>query len=220
MSDEDIEEILHTLGLDDESDLAASPTERLERRLASAVVEARREGMDYWRLFEVLERYQRAAVRAAFRDGEFGAEYVGDVGHDTVQYSQVVHATAQAIGDGAEKRDVLVNLASAYRLFEHEWSANDEWSPGDSDPADRETDGAPGREENDAQRRGGEGTPGQNETGGHPADYATAPGKNARNARNDADAAATAERASEDDDSSGDDTVNWEEAGEWGGSGI
>src|SRR6056297_2532395 len=208
MSDEDIEEILHTLGLDDESDLPTSPEERLERRLASAVVDARREGFDYWGLFEVLERYQRAAVRAAFRDGEFGEEYVGDVGHDTVQYSQIVHATAQAIGDGAEKRDALVNLASAYRLFEHEWSENDEWSPGGSDADDRDADGVPGGNATDAADRRENATPSRDGTTEHAADYATAPGGNATETGG----------ASEDDDSS-DDTVNWEEAGEWAGSG-
>jgi len=207
MSDEDIEEILHTLGLDDESDLPTSPEERLERRLASAVVDARREGFDYWGLFEVLERYQRAAVRAAFRDGEFGEEYVGDVGHDTVQYSQIVHATAQAIGDGAEKRDALVNLASAYRLFEHEWSEDDEWSPGGSDAGDQ-ADGVPGGNATDAADRRENATPGRDDTTEHAADYATAPGGNATETGG----------ASEDDDSS-DDTVNWEEAGEWAGSG-
>src|SRR6056297_199896 len=207
MSDEDIEEILHTLGLDDASDLPRSPEERLERRLASAVVDARRAGLDYWRLFEVLERYQRAAVRAAFRDGEFGEEYVGDVGHDTVQYSQIVHATAQAIGDGAEKRDALVNLASAYRLFEHEWSEDDEWSPGGSDAGDH-ADGVPGGNATDAADRRENATPGRDGTTEHAADYATAPGGNATETGG----------ASEDDDSS-DDTVNWEEAGEWAGSG-
>ena len=207
MSDEDIEDILHTLGLDEESDLPTSPEERLERRLASAVVDARREGFDYWGLFEVLERYQRAAVRAAFRDGEFGEEYVGDVGHDTVQYSQIVHATAQAIGDGAEKRDALVNLASAYRLFEHEWSEDDEWSPGGSDAGDH-ADGVPGGNATDAADRRENATPGRDGTTEHAADYATAPGGNATETGG----------ASEDDDSS-DDTVNWEEAGEWAGSG-
>lgn len=131
MRDEDAEEILDALGLDGETDLAASPEARFEHRLLSAVVDARREDVDYWRLFELLERYQRAAVRAAFRSGEFGSEYVGTVDQDTVQYSQVVHATAQAMTDGAEKRDVLVNLASAYRLFEREWTGEG-WSTGGS----------------------------------------------------------------------------------------
>jgi len=210
MSDEDIEEILHTLGLDDESDLPASPEERLERRLASAVVDARREGFDYWRLFEVLERYQRAAVRAAFRDGEFGEEYVGDVGHDTVQYSQIVHATAQAIGDGADKRDALVNLASAYRLFEHEWSEDEEWSPGGSDADDRD-EGVPGGNATDAADRRENATPGRDGTSEHPADYATSP---------DGNAPRDGDRPSDHDESSTDDTVNWEEAGEWGGSDV
>ncbi|WP_458186734.1 hypothetical protein [Haladaptatus sp. NG-WS-4] len=53
--------------------------------------------MDYWRLFELLERFQRAAIRASFSQGEFGPDHA-DVSEETVQYSQVVHATARAHG--------------------------------------------------------------------------------------------------------------------------
>ena len=77
-------EILDALELDGETDLPKSPEARFEHRLLSAVVDARREAVDYWRLFELLERYQRAAVRAAFRTGEFESEYVGTVDRDTV----------------------------------------------------------------------------------------------------------------------------------------
>jgi hypothetical protein len=40
----------------------------------------------------------------------------------TIQYSQVVHATARALDAGAPTQQLLFNLASAYQLFEDDWS--------------------------------------------------------------------------------------------------
>jgi len=119
MGDEEAAEILTALGLDDEEE--ESPERRFERRLCAAVVDARRADVDYWRLFELLEGYQRAAVRASFSQGEFGADH-STVNDATIQYSQVVHATATALDGGASKRRLLFNLASAYQLFEDDLS--------------------------------------------------------------------------------------------------
>ena len=119
MGDEEEAEILNALGLDDEA--TGSPERRFERRLSTALVDARRAGVDYWRLFELLERQQRAAVRASFSQGEFGSDH-STVNEGTIQYSQLVHATATALDAGASKRQLLFNLASAYQLFEDDWS--------------------------------------------------------------------------------------------------
>ncbi len=120
MGVDDRDEILTALGVDDE-ELLETPESRFERRLLSAMVEARRDGIGYWRLFELLDGYQQAAIHASFERGEFGTDHA-EVDESTVQYSQVVHATARALNDGAGKRGVLFNLASAYQLFEDDWS--------------------------------------------------------------------------------------------------
>ncbi|WP_227357043.1 hypothetical protein [Haladaptatus salinisoli] len=120
MAVEDTDEILAALGVEDE-EVFGTAESRYERRLLSALVDARRDDVDYWRLFELTERFQRAAIRASFARGEFGPDHV-DVGEETVQYSQRVHATARARAAGAPERRLLVNLAGAYRLFEDEWS--------------------------------------------------------------------------------------------------
>ncbi|WP_435157249.1 hypothetical protein [Haladaptatus sp. DFWS20] len=72
-------------------------------------------------MFELVEQYQRAAIRAAFTEGEFAPDHA-DIGEDTIQYSRVVHATARALDDEAGKQGLLFNLASAYQLFEDDWS--------------------------------------------------------------------------------------------------
>jgi hypothetical protein len=89
--------------------------------LLAVMVDARRAGVDYWRLFELVERQPRAAVRASFSRGEFGADH-STVDEAAIQYSQVVHATARALDAGALTRELLFNLTSAYRLFEDDWS--------------------------------------------------------------------------------------------------
>ncbi len=119
MGDEEAAEILTALGLDDEA--TESPERQFERRLCAALVDARRAGVEYWRLFELLEGYQRSAVRASFSEGEFGSDH-STVNEETIQYSQVVHATATAFDVGGSKRQLLFNLASAYQLFEDDWS--------------------------------------------------------------------------------------------------
>ncbi|EFW93475.1 hypothetical protein ZOD2009_03652 [Haladaptatus paucihalophilus DX253] len=119
MGDEEADEILAALGLDEEA--TESPERRFERRVVAAMVDARRAGVDYWRLFELIERQQRAAVRASFSGGEFGDDH-STVDEETIQYSQVVHATARALDAGASERRLLFNLASAYQLFEDDWS--------------------------------------------------------------------------------------------------
>ncbi|SIR81962.1 hypothetical protein SAMN05421858_3943 [Haladaptatus litoreus] len=120
MGVDDTDDILTALGMGDD-ELPKSPASRFERRLLSAMVDARRDGMEYWQLFELVERYQRAAIRAAFTEEEFGSDHA-EVSEATIQYSQIVHATAQALDDGAKKRGLLFNLASAYQLFEDDWS--------------------------------------------------------------------------------------------------
>lgn len=119
MGDEEEAEIRSALGLDDGA--VKSPERRFERRLCAALVDARRAGVDYWRLFELLEGQQRAAVRASFSQGEFGPDH-STVSEETIQYSEVVHATATALHAGGSKRQLLFNLASAYQLFEDDWS--------------------------------------------------------------------------------------------------
>ncbi|WP_231186897.1 hypothetical protein [Haladaptatus sp. DYF46] len=119
MGDEEEAEILATFGLTGET--TESPERRFERRVLAAMVDARRAGVNYWRLFELVERQQRAAVRASFSHGEFGVDH-STVDEATIQYSQVVHATARALDSGASTRELLFNLASAYQLFEDDWS--------------------------------------------------------------------------------------------------
>ncbi|WP_458209507.1 hypothetical protein [Haladaptatus sp. NG-SE-30] len=119
MAAEDTDEILTALGLDSEGMLEKAEA-RFEHRLLSALVDARRDGVEYWRLFELMERYQRAAIRASFMQGEFGPDHA-DVSEETVQYTQIVHATARAHAAAAAERQLLFNLASAYQLFEDEW---------------------------------------------------------------------------------------------------
>lgn len=147
MREEERAEVLAELGV--EGDGPVSPERRFERRIRSAMVDARCEGTEYWQTFELLERYQRAAVRASFEAGEFGDAHVG-VDPSTVQYSQVVHATARAVADGASKRQLLVNLASAYGLFEEEWRESDEES------AARDESGARVEQDGSGEPDGGE----------------------------------------------------------------
>ncbi|WP_266080113.1 hypothetical protein [Haladaptatus caseinilyticus] len=120
MSVDDTDEILAALGVADEG--AFEPPEaRFERRLLSAMVDARRDGLEYWRLFELVEQYQRAAIHASFSDGEFGSDHV-KVSEGTIQYSQVAHAAARSLEAGGEKRELLFNIASTYQLFDDDWS--------------------------------------------------------------------------------------------------
>jgi hypothetical protein len=119
MAVEDTDEILTALGADRE--VFGTAEARFEHRLLSALVDARRDDVDYWRLFELTERFQRAAICASFAQDEFGPDHA-DVREETVQYSQIVHATARARAAGAPERRLLVNIASAYQLFEDEWS--------------------------------------------------------------------------------------------------